>query len=354
MKVRLSAFTLSALGILFLLPACGEETPVKPKPQVIEKKVALVKTQIIKPSLFIQKLTLSADAKASKEVFVASEISGKVVQISFKKGERVAKGATLVQLDTSSISADIAAAIADKDLTALNYRKLRSLAKKKAAVSEIQVEQAKLRLDAAKARVNSLETMLQKHTIRAPFSGVLASRDTELGAIASPGARLAKIVSLKPIKVTTGIPETAIADFATGKQARIIFDAYPDTVYTGQITYIAPEVNRVTRVFESEISLPNSELKIRPAMSAKVTFVKRKIENSIVVPQTAVLELAEGHAVFVVTKDKVAKIRKIEIKDHANEMALIASGLSGGETLVISGQRGLVDGDMVKVYPASE
>lgn len=354
MKVKLSVFAGAVLAPLFLVPACGEDAPLEPKPQVVEKKVTLVKTQIIEPSLFVQKLTLSADAKASKEVFVASEISGKVVQISFKKGERVTKGTTLVQLDTSSIRADISAAIADKDLTALNYRKLRSLEKKKAAVSEIQVEQAKLRLDAAKARVKSLETMLQKHTIKAPFSGVLASRDTELGAIVRPGARLTKIVALKPIKVATGIPETAITDFAIGKEAKIIFDAYPGTIYTGKVTYIAPEVNPVTRVFESEVLLSNSKLKIRPAMSAKVTFIKRKIENSIVVPQTAVLELAEGHAVFLVTKDNVAKIRKIEIKDHANEMALIASGLSGGETLVISGQRGLVDGDTVKVFPSSK
>jgi len=354
MKVKLSHFVGAGLALLLLVPACGEKTPVASKPEVVEKKVALVKTEVIVPSLFIQKLTLSADAKADKEVFIASEISGKVVQISFEKGERVRKGATLIQLDTSAIKADISAAIADKDLTALNYRKLRSLAKKKAAVSEIQVEQAKLRLDAAKARVKSLETMLQKHTIKAPFSGVLASRDTELGAIVSPGARLTKIVALKPVKVTVGIPEAAISDFAIGKEAKIVFDAYPDTIYTGKITYIAPEVNRIARLFESEILLPNSDLKIRPAMSAKVTFVKRKIENSIVVPQTAVLELAEGHAVFLVTKDNVAKIRKIEIKDHANEMALIASGLSGGETLVISGQRGLVDGDTVKVFPSSE
>ena len=113
---------------------------------------------------------------------------------------------------------------------------------------------------------------------------------------------------------------------------------------------VIPSRHRVS----TKVKFLETDERILPEMSAKVTFIKRAIENAIMIPQTAALEVAEGHAVFLVTKAGVAQKRKIEIADNANEMALVANGLSAGETLVTSGQRSLVDGDKVEVSHHSE
>ena len=128
-----------------------------------------------------------------------------------------------------------------------------------------------------------------------------------------------------------------------------MFDAYPDQTSRGRVTYIAPEVDSRSRTFDMELELPNRDMKIFPEMSAKVTFIRKTVENSILIPQDSIVELADGHAVFVIGEGNVARRRKVEIKDMAEEMALVGSGLAAGDRLIVIGQRNLIDGDRVEI-----
>ncbi len=337
-----------ALAIIAMPTACSKsKEDIQKIPE--EKKIIRVRVKLIEPRTFLQKLTLTASAKASREVTISSEAAGRVVKIGFEKGDSVTKGQPLVWLDDSQLQTEITSSRANRDLLELDYRKLKALADRNAGVSEFQLEQSRLRLEVAEAGLKSLMVRLGKLTIKAPFAGRLSSRKTEVGAIVSPGLALARLVTIRPIKVVTGVPETAIADFEIRKKATIVFDAYPDKIYEGAVTYIAPEVNKVTRVFECEITLPNRKRTIRPEMSAKVTFTRKEMPDSILIPQTAVLELSDGHAVFLVDDKGVARQKRVTIKDNANEMALISSGIVKGDKLVIVGQRSLIDGDKVEI-----
>ncbi len=338
----------AACAALLAFSACSNGAE-DAKGAVIEEKIVRVHVQTVEPQTFVQRITLTASAKADKEVTIASETLGRVSKIGFEKGDQVKEGQPLIWLEDSTLRAEIAQAEVDKNIAALDYRKFKALADKNANVSQFQLEQSRLRLEASRARLTALSTRLSKLTIKAPISGHVVTRETEVGAIVSPGLPLSRIVSIRPIKVLTGIPEVAIADFSIGKEAVITFDAYPDREYKGKVGYLSPEVNRKTRIFNCELTLPNENMTILPEMSAKVTFIRKTLSGSILIPQTAVLELTDGHAVFVVDKGNVARLRKVGIEDTAGEMALVISGVKAGDRLVTLGQRSLIEGDRVEV-----
>jgi len=347
MKTKICNMTMIAL-ISLATSACsnGAADAVKAPP---EKKIIRVRVWKVKPQTFVQKLTLTASAKAGREVTIASESPGRVVGVNFDKGDKVIRGQVLIRLDDATLKAKIAMATVDKDLAELEYRKQKTLSDHGAGISEFQLEQSRLRLEAAKARLGELGAELDKLTIKSPITGVILSRGTEPGEIVSPGAPLARSAELRPIKVVTGAPELAIADFYMGKEALITFDAYPGKNFAGKITFLSLEINPRTRTFDCEIELANKDMMILPEMSAKVAFTRKTLPGSILIPQTSVLELADGHAVFVVDENNIAHQRRIELVDSADEKALVSSGLAEGDALVILGHRKLIDGDTVRI-----
>ncbi len=334
--------------LIIALSSCANESSTAPV-AVAEKKVTRVRTVQIKPEMFTSKLTLTAEAKADKDAIISSEVLGRVVKVGFDKGMKVKEGDTIIWLDDSTLKADITQAKADLSLLELDFKKMELLSERNANVSKYQLEKARLTRDVAESRYQALEVKRKKYRIKAPVTGVVASRNVENGAITSPGAELGRVVSNNPIKIVIGVPESVLSDFALGKEATIVFDAYPDNTYQGTVSYKSAEINRKSRVFLCEIELPNDDDKILPEMSAKVTFIRKAIPGSILIPQTAVLEQATGHSVFIVDGKDIARYRKIEIDDSSDEMVLVGSGLATGEKLVITGQRNLIDGDTVEV-----
>jgi RND family efflux transporter MFP subunit len=302
----------------------------------------------LEPRDFTKKLTLSGSSKASSEVIVAAEAGGRVTRLAFEKGDRVKAGAPLAWLDDSSAKADLAQAEAGRDMAALEHKKLKALEERKAGVSEFQLEQARLNLNAAEARVAAVKSFMAKLVINAPMSGTLVTRDVETGAVIAPGQPISRLIATEHIKVIAGMPEMAIADFHPGQTATARFDAFPGKEHEGKITFISPAVNPVTRTFDMEVTIKNHDGKIFPDMSAKVEFPWRHVGNAMIIPQSATVELSDGHAVYVV-EGGVAKQRRVEMEDMSGDMALVKSGVKAGDVLVVTGQRSMVDGDVVEI-----
>ncbi|MGK7346117.1 MAG: efflux RND transporter periplasmic adaptor subunit [Candidatus Nitrospinota bacterium M3_3B_026] len=347
------AFLHAAFALLFAACSAGAGDGVEEKAAPGAGDARLVNVMAVKPRTFRKEMTLMGTVRADREVVIAPEAPGRVVRIGFEKGGGVEAGQPLVWLDAAEIEARIAQAEAERDLAALDHDKLKALAGRRANVSEYQLEQARLGLKAAEARLSGLRVARGNMTVRAPFAGMIAARDVEKGAIVSPGQPLGRLIAIDPVKIETGAPETSIADFSIGKDATVRFDAFPEEAHTGKVSYIAPEINPMTRVFDMEVELGNKAMRILPEMSARVTFVRKEIAGAVLIPQDVILELPEGHAVFVV-EEGVARKRMVTIDDMAGEEALIGSGAAPGDILVTAGGRGLTDGDRVRIMSRAE
>ena len=348
-KIKTRPLLALAMVIMMSTISCAKEGSEAKQAPAKQKKVIKVKLLAIERETFIQRLTLPASAEASMEVTVSSETLARVEKLGFEKGNSLSRGDTLAWLDASSINAQLAQAEADRDMASLDYSKQKALKSRNANVSDFTLEKARLSLTSADARVAALRASLDKHMIKAPISGIAATKEVEAGAVVSPGAPITRILTLSPVNIVVGVPETAAPDFAMGKKADITFDAYPDKAFTATISYISAEVDSNSRVYDIELTLPNDDGLIKPKMSAKASFVRRSIEDSIIIPQTSILELATGHAVFVVDSKNIARQKSVEVEDYSEGRALIKSGLEGGELLVVLGQRNLIDGDKVEV-----
>jgi membrane fusion protein (multidrug efflux system) len=336
--------------LMILVVACSKSPENNLKPSSDSGKATVkVATMIVTAETFEQKLTLTASTMASKSVIIASAAAGRVKNLGFDRSDKVHASQPLVWLDDSVLASELERVVADHEMASLHHEKLKALSDKGANVSELKLEEARLKLKAEGAKLSALNAKLDMMTVRAPFAGVVVTRDVEVGAYINPGQRLAKLVTITPMKIITGVPETAIADFKVGKSALVTLDAYPGKTFTAEVTSISPEVNPKTRVFDCELVIQSSSENILSEMSAKVLFTKKVLANSVLIPQTSVVELIDGHAVYVVENGSVARLKKVVIADVAEEKALVESGLSVGEHLVISGHRSLIDGDTVEV-----
>lgn len=348
MRNKTAALVIAVAVTAGFFVACSRGGKAEPPGKAEEKKAVKVRVLTLEPGDFTKKLTLSGSSKALNEVIVAVEAGGRVTRLAFEKGDRVKAGSPLAWLDDSSVKAELAQAEAGRDMAALEHRKLKALEERKAGVSEFQLEQARLNLNAAEARVAAVKSFMGKLVVNAPISGVLVTRDVEIGAVIAPGQPISRLITTDPIKISAGMPEMAIADFRPGQTALARFDAFPEREYEGKITFISPAVNPATHTFDMEVTIKNQDGKIFPNMSAKVEFPWRHVKNAILIPQSATVELSDGHAVFVV-EGGVARQRRVEMEDASGDTALVKSGVKAGDALVVTGQRSMVDGDVVEI-----
>lgn len=145
--------------------------------------------------------------------------------------------------------------------------------------SLIAAEAAGLQVEQAEASLNVINVQLQKLTVASPISGVVASRQAEVGEIAQPGFSMLTITELDEVTLTAYVPESRIGLVKLGQEVRVSVDSYPDEYFVGTIVYISPNAlftpkniqlkeEREKMVFAVKISLDNPEQKLKPGMPA--------------------------------------------------------------------------------------
>jgi membrane fusion protein (multidrug efflux system) len=150
------------------------------------------------------------------------------------------------------------------------------------------------------------------------------------------------------VKATVGIPENDIALFRVGGAAVVEADAWPGRPFEGRMHFLAPSGTGTTRTFPAEIALDNGDGALRPGMVVRVTLVRRRHESAIVVPRDALQERDRG-SVAMVFDEGVARERPVRVGAFDRDRVLIEEGLAAGDRLIVSGHRGLVDGQRVQV-----
>ena len=133
------------------------------------------------------------------------------------------------------------------------------------AIPKAQLDTIRSRLDAAqaritgaKARLDEATTMLRDSSIRAPFTGTLARRNLEQGALAAPGVPVFTLTDVRSVKVVVGVPELVREQLSLGSETALSCDAFPNKGFLGRITRIAGIADPRSHVFEVEISVPKS------------------------------------------------------------------------------------------------
>jgi HlyD family secretion protein len=270
---------------------------------------------------------------------------------------------TLYRAGVSS-KAELDNALAQRDTA----RALLESARQGSAMTDIGPRTEEIRAAAAevqqmKAALDYAQTQLAATEIKAPISGTVLERIVERGEMVSPsafggsGARtsVVDLADLTDLQIELDISQVDFARLKMSQRAEIIPEAYPNLRFSGFIAEIAPEANRAKSTVQVKVKVEDPNEQLRPEMNARVNFLSDKPANSenrsvtrVLVPKLAVVQRDGGAFVFVVKGNRVEQ-RTIRAGDESGDAVYVLDGLSGSETIAVTGVEKLRDGDRVKV-----
>ncbi|MDE3035557.1 MAG: efflux RND transporter periplasmic adaptor subunit, partial [Nitrospirota bacterium] len=202
------------------------------------------------------------------------------------------------------------------------------------------------------------ETNLTYSYIRAPFAGYVAERTLDTGAYVtgstastSTTARgILTLHSIGTVRTMIEVVEKDVPSIKMGQKAEVRAEAYPNRVFTGQVTRIVQALNRGTRTMTVEVDLPNPDLALKGGMFARVEILVGMHPNAIQIPIDALTKLEEAQYVYVVRDGKTHQV-PVEVGVRSGNMIEITKGLTGTEQLVVSGKDLVGEGTTVQTRP---
>ncbi|WP_336367865.1 efflux RND transporter periplasmic adaptor subunit [Marinobacter sp. C2H3] len=284
--------------------------------------------------------------KAVDAVALTTEVSGRVVEIHLKAGQRVRKGDLLLRLDDRQARADLAeieAQLADARRQLARASQLRS----NNSIAESQVDALKTAVDVALAQRQAARVRLDNLTLKAPFDGVVGLSDLSPGAYLTAGTPITTLDNTDRLELNFAIPERFLGQVAAGQAVRGTSPAYPDRTFTGALAELDTRVSELSRSLSVRALIDNRDHALRPGqfMSASLTLNERR---ALVVPEQAVLVRGDESYVFV-AGDGVADRRSVALGVREPGIVEVVSGLSEDEPVVVTGQDRLSSGQRISV-----
>lgn len=341
-----------------VLGACGgdaEAVDAAPRATDGFTRVINVEVEPVATSDFTEVIRLTGTVLANRDVVVSAEEAGVITRILVDQGRSVWQGQPIARIDDRILISQVDQARAQAALAVETWERRKRLYEEDQVGSELSYLEAKYGAEQAQANLAALEQRLERTSIKAPFSGVLDSRNIELGSMVMPGSPVARIVDLDPVKIRGGVPERFALDVKRGSQATVSFQVLDDQIFEGDITYVGAAVDPRDRTFPVELTLPNPGGLIKPEMVANIEVVRRQFSDVIVVPQEALVRVEDGFVAFVVEGTAgaeggvVARVRRVELGATQRNQVVIDAGLEVGERLIVIGQQQVASGDRVRV-----
>jgi len=274
--------------------------------------------------------------RANESVILRPEVQGRVEKILFDEGQPVKAGQPMVQLDDDQYRAELAEAIANRNLSDANFRRTKELIKRK-VTSQTDLDKAKAELAANDARVALKREALSKMTLNAPFDGIAGLREVSVGDVVSPGQSLMHVVAIDPIKVDFRVPEIYVDKVHTGQSLSITLDAFPGESFQGEVYAIDPLIDTRGRSILLRATIPNSDARLRPGLFARVMLALQVYDNAISVPEEAVVPRGDKQLIYRI-KDGKADIVPVKLGIRRDAMVQVTEGLSPSDVVITAGQ----------------
>ena len=344
-------FGTAAVGVL-----CGCEHSTDEPPQ---KAAPAVSVQVVRPRKgeITRNITLPGSVLAYQQATLYAKVAGYLKSITVDKGDRVKEGDLIADIEVPEMLADLARYKAEVEVAELDYKRLSESQKKLPDLVVPQtVDNAKGKLDVAKANLERTETLLGFAKITAPFSGVITKRLVDPGAFipaatsgsAAQNAAIVTLTDFNRVRVQVAVPELETSLVAKDQPVKVTVDGLPGRNFDGKVTRFSYTLDETTKTMLAEIELPNPKLELRPGMYAIVKIGIERKEDALLVPVEALVVERAGAFVFTVTGTQAKKTRvQTGFNDGSN--AEIISGVKPDQPLILVGKSPLSDGQAVKV-----
>jgi RND family efflux transporter MFP subunit len=365
-----------------------------------QKPVVEVAT-VVKPEAGGRQTALNASGYITprRRATIAAKITGRVTGVFFDEGTRVAEGQLLATLDDSDLRRALDSAKADRDASQaaiadfevqlknaqIELRRAEQLQKAGVQTQEAldnattaadslkaKIALAKQQVAAAEARIGVAQQAVDNCTIRAPYAGIVVSKDAQVGEMVSPVSAgggftrtgIATIVDMKSNEIEVDVNESYIARVKEGQLVTATLDAYPDKPIPSKVRTVIPTADRQKATVKVRITILNLNQYdfILPDMGVKVAFLeeekplpkgKAKEQEQApqavaYIPKSAVRSDSSSSFVYLLRDGKVER-RAVSLgMDRGTDVAVLA-GVTPGDSLVVKGPENLRDGDKVEI-----
>ncbi len=337
-------------------------------------------------------LNASGYVTPRRRATVAAKITARVVDVYVDEGMGVEEGQLLARLDDSDAQRRLLAATTARDATAAAIKTLQvnlenadrelkrqrslerdgiasvqdlDLARTAEASLRAQIDAAREQVAAADAQIAVARQDVENCTVRAPFAGVVVSKDAQRGEMVSPVSAgggftrtgIATIVDMASLEIEVDVNEAYIARVAAGQQVVATLDAYPDWKIPARVRTVIPTADRQKATVKVRIALDKLDPRILPDMGVKVAFLGEEGGGAqsppVLVPAAAVREEAGTRVVFVLRGGEVER-RAIAVGETRGNDVEVTVGVSAGDAVVVRGPAALRDGPRVKVKGAGD
>jgi membrane fusion protein (multidrug efflux system) len=302
-----------------------------------------VSTTIAKAEKWDTSLNAIGSVVAVQGVTVAADLPGLVDQISFESGKRVNRGDVLVRLDTKQESAQLAAALAQRDLARVQFQRARGLRAQDIVAQEV-VDQNAAEYKQAEARVGEIRATIERKTIRAPFTGVLGIREVNRGQYLAGGAPIVSLQALQPVYVQFTVPQQEVAKLRSTGVVTVTSDGFAGTE-TGRVTAVDSQVDEATRNVTVQATFENRDLRMHPGMYVQAQLARGMEATVLTLPASAISYAPFGDSIFIVEDMKDPKgntykgVRQqfVKLGGSRGDVVAVLTGLKAGEEVVTSG-----------------
>jgi len=292
-----------------------------------------------------QQLIKTGNLIPFKEADITATTAGRVTGVRFDLGTNVQQGATLVQVDNRQKELSLEA-------TQLTIEKLKKdLARYNTllagnATTEVQVNELKYNYENALNQAEQIRKQLQDASVKAPISGQVVKKTIEVGEYVNPGTVLGTVLDVNRLKVEVLVNESDVYRLRSGQAVRVMADVFPGKVFSGRVSYIAPQ-GTAEHNYPVEISIANAG-GLKAGTFVNVDFAQTSREKALQIPRTALVESVKRPYVYTVSGNVVHQ-RSLKLGREFGDQVEVLSGLQPGEVVVTTGQINLNEGMRVQI-----
>ena len=332
-------------------------------------------------------LNASGYVTARRAATVSSKVTGKVVEVLIEEGMKVKEGQVVARLDDTNVKAslDVARAQLESARAALDetraqlkqanqeFQRITELAKQHIAsqsdldlaesnAKSLQAHLAQQEVDVTVAdrNVAMWQQQMDDMIIRAPFDGVVTTKDAQPGEMISPVSAgggftrtgIGTVVDMRSLEIEIDVNESYINRVEPGQPVVATLDAYPDWKIPCKVIAIIPTADRQKSTVKVRVGFDKLDPRILPEMSVKVAFRETgggtaTAIRAVLIPKSAV-QSQDGRDVVFVVQNGRAERRAVTVIDTQGDDSVLSAGVSAGESVIVDSPASLADGMAVK------
>jgi len=300
--------------------------------QSMNVKMEFVKNKNLSPIIYTNG-NLQIDER--KEIALSTKFDGWIQKLYINfTGQKVTKGQKLVDIYSPKLVA------AQQELiTAVNYEySIKGLSKGK------MIDNARKKLELFDISTEEIENIVKTKkatkymTLYAPFNGTVLAKNAIEGEMVKAGVEIIKMADLSNLWLKADIYESDLEKISIGSKTEVNFSYNPTKIYSGNISFIYPTINPLTRTATIRINLTNNNDELKPAMYGNVKIMGNNLGETLAVPETAILRSGKNDIVILSLGDGKFKPADVKLGLYSDGFYQVISGLKQNDVIVSSGQ----------------